>query len=260
MHSFFESFKYIFNYSNLYLKESIYRYSHNLEPFDKRMNVPLLLSIPILFGFFAILISQHKLVIAILSIITTPSASSLFTIAAFESNKGIKRNTLFGFLFGLACFDKFYIFALLPSVLFMANKKIKFIVVAIVTWTSLFMASACLLHEPFPNNIVYQLNHTYIAQLDPDYHPNLGIWWYILQQMFDQYRPLYVFVMWSHLFVYQYPIMKMCKEEPLFALWLNLILIHIFSPNPSFFDILILWNYVYKFQVYHKCTLYSYRS
>ena len=251
MHSVFKSYQYLFNYPNLYLKESIYRYAHDLEPFDKRMNVPLFLSIPILFGFLALILTKHKLLIATLSIVTTPTASALSLIAMFE----LKNQTILSILFGLACFDKFYLAALLPSVLMLSTSKVKFTFIWLLTWAALFIGSAALLNQDLQSNVIYQFKNTYIAQLDPDYHPNMGIWWYILQQMFDQYRNLYLFVMWSHLFVYQYPILKMCIDEPLFAIWINLIIIHLFSPNPSFFDLSILWFYMYKFEHYHKCNI-----
>lgn len=250
MNPILQSYQYLFNYPSLYLKEGIYRYAHDLEPFDKRMNSPLLLSVPIIFGIIALLLSKHKVLIGILCLITNPTASGLSLITLFEYDN----HTFLGFFFGVACFDKFYLAALLPSMLLMTTKKSSFLFQWLMTWSILFIGSAALLKDDLTVNIVNQFNNTYLAQLDPDYHPNLGIWWYILQQMFDQYRPLYLAVMWAHLFVYQYPILKMCKDEPIFSIWINLIIIHLFSPNPSVYDLSLIWCFLYKFKHYHKCN------
>ena len=235
---------YLFEYESLYLKESLYRYAIGIDPFDRRMNVSVLLTWPLLFLLLVLLRSRKRSLIGALSIVTMPSASTLFFVEWMEHKKWI------GITYGLACFDKMYLVGLLPILLMNVNNKVHFLLAMVTTWSCLVVLSSYL----HGISITQLFIVTYKEQLNPDFHPNLGIWWYINQQMFDQYRVMYLGVLWAHMFVYQYPLMRMLKDKVL-SVWLNMIIVLLFSPNPSFFQLLYLWSFFERFQQYHKCLI-----
>lgn len=63
-----------------------------------------------------------------------------------------------------------------------------------------------------------------------DYTPNIGLWWYFFTEMFDAFRPFFLFVFHSFYVMLAVPMAVRFPHRPLFVAWVQLLITCMFKP------------------------------
>lgn len=136
-----------------------------------------------------------------------------------------------------------YPLMLLPCILFsnykgnIADMKRRLFSLSIFL-TSSFLLLFISLYLGNSSSIWDFLKRTYGGLLMFRYHyPNLGLYWYLFIEMFDQFRIFYIIFMQSHIFFWSLPItLKFSKDVPLFSMIVVLSIYLILQPYPTLWD------------------------
>ncbi|KAI9206016.1 GPI transamidase subunit PIG-U [Polychytrium aggregatum] len=75
--------------------------------------------------------------------------------------------------------------------------------------------------------------------LVPDLTPNIGLWWYIFIEMFDQFRTFFLAVFQLWVVVFAVPISIRFKNSPLFVVLVLLAVVSTLKSYPSFVDLAV---------------------
>jgi phosphatidylinositol glycan class U len=99
----------------------------------------------------------------------------------------------------------------------------------------------------------------------PDLTPNIGLFWYYFMEMFDSFRAFFLFVFQMHLLGYVAPItmrfqyavvsyLTLCREQPLFAIFLLMTITATFHPYPTLGDAAVYLPFVFMYPEIFKRT------
>ncbi|KAB5592578.1 Phosphatidylinositol glycan anchor biosynthesis class U protein [Ceratobasidium theobromae] len=69
-----------------------------------------------------------------------------------------------------------------------------------------------------------------------DATPNCGLWWYFFTEMFDHYRPFFLFTFSAHPLIYIAPICMKFKHDPFYAAYILLGIIAMLKSYPTLAD------------------------
>ncbi|GBN44138.1 Phosphatidylinositol glycan anchor biosynthesis class U protein [Araneus ventricosus] len=103
----------------------------------------------------------------------------------------------------------------------------------------------------------------------PDLTPNIGLFWYFFTEMFEHFRVFFLCTFQLNIFVYTTPLAVRLRKEPIFFLFIHLIIITIFKSYPCIGDVafylslLPVWSHLFHFMrqrfivccVLASCTL-----
>ncbi|XP_035210423.1 phosphatidylinositol glycan anchor biosynthesis class U protein-like [Stegodyphus dumicola] len=103
----------------------------------------------------------------------------------------------------------------------------------------------------------------------PDLTPNIGLFWYFFTEMFEHFRIFFLWTFQLNVFVYTAPLAIRLRKEPIFLLFIQLIIITIFKSYPCigdvafYFSLLPMWSHLFHFMrqrfivscVLASCTL-----
>ncbi|KFM63519.1 Phosphatidylinositol glycan anchor biosynthesis class U protein, partial [Stegodyphus mimosarum] len=103
----------------------------------------------------------------------------------------------------------------------------------------------------------------------PDLTPNIGLFWYFFTEMFEHFRIFFLWTFQLNIFVYTAPLAIRLRKEPIFLLFIQLIIITIFKSYPCigdvafYFSLLPMWSHLFHFMrqrfivscVLASCTL-----
>ncbi|KAJ3207479.1 hypothetical protein HDU82_003702 [Entophlyctis luteolus] len=91
-----------------------------------------------------------------------------------------------------------------------------------------------------------------VILLVPDLTPNIGLWWYIFIEMFDQFRLFFLIVFQVFVFAFSVPLTLKFNEHPMFLVGLFLIIIAAFKSYPSVGDVALYIPFVLMYQELFK--------
>ncbi|ORZ31312.1 GPI transamidase subunit PIG-U-domain-containing protein [Catenaria anguillulae PL171] len=94
-----------------------------------------------------------------------------------------------------------------------------------------------------------------------DLAPNIGVWWYFLQEVFEHFRDLFVFVFQAHVLLYIVPVlMRFGKELPIFSLTVYLGVTATLRAYPSVGDYALWFAFIPLYANTWKYYRYSFLS
>ncbi|XP_015924448.1 phosphatidylinositol glycan anchor biosynthesis class U protein [Parasteatoda tepidariorum] len=103
----------------------------------------------------------------------------------------------------------------------------------------------------------------------PDLTPNIGLFWYFFTEMFEHFRIFFLWTFQLNVFIYVTPLAIRLRKEPMFLLFIYLVIITIFKSYPCigdvalYFSLLPIWSHLFCFMrqkfiigcVLASCTL-----
>ncbi|KAG8181974.1 hypothetical protein JTE90_014354 [Oedothorax gibbosus] len=177
----------------------------------------------------------------------------------------------------LSCHSFYHSVLLIPLVMYIHQKtnegKINVIgVLRLIATVTIFMATTAMLLSYFHRltGSWHFLWSTYGCILSvPDLTPNIGLFWYFFTEMFEHFRVFFLCTFQLNVFVYTTPLAVRLRKEPIFLLFVNIIIITIFKSYPCigdvafYFALLPLWSHLFHFMrqrfivccVLASCTL-----
>jgi len=69
----------------------------------------------------------------------------------------------------------------------------------------------------------------------PDFRPNVGMWWYLLAEMFERYRAYFLFLLHSLIYLLATPLSIYLHRRPVLHAHFGLAVWHLFQPYPEIF-------------------------
>jgi phosphatidylinositol glycan class U len=91
-------------------------------------------------------------------------------------------------------------------------------------------------------DLIVGSKHAYFSQLEfiftvPDLSPNVGVFWYFFTEVFDRFRPFFLFLFQAHMLVYIAPLAVCFHTLPTFLFAVMLSIGSIFKSYPSVSDV-----------------------
>ncbi|KAF8787577.1 phosphatidylinositol glycan anchor biosynthesis class U protein-like [Argiope bruennichi] len=103
----------------------------------------------------------------------------------------------------------------------------------------------------------------------PDLTPNIGLFWYFFTEMFEHFRVFFLCIFQLNVFVYTIPLAVRLRKDPIFLMFVHIIIISIFKSYPCigevgfYLALLTIWSHLLHFMrqkfivccVLASCTL-----
>lgn len=103
------------------------------------------------------------------------------------------------------------------------------------------------------NGNLKHIDSTYMFLLDVrDLSPNVGIFWYFFIEVFNHFRPFFLWVFQINILVYLLPLAVTVRSNPFLLLHQLIILVSVFSSYPSMADSVIYLSLMPVFAALHK--------
>ncbi|KAJ3392779.1 hypothetical protein HDU84_003517 [Entophlyctis sp. JEL0112] len=181
--------------------------------------------------------------------------NSLAVVAAvFAATRGSRVASMF-FLSFAAYLSVYPVMLILPFGLLIAQAK-KLDPLQSIFSCSVFFAACLMAWLGLSNLLMGSWNfvaNTYgVILLVPDLTPNIGLWWYIFIEMFDQFRLFFLIVFQVFVFAFSVPLTLKFNEHPMFLVGLFLIIIAAFKSYPSVGDVALYIPFVLMYQELFK--------
>ncbi|XP_054711702.1 phosphatidylinositol glycan anchor biosynthesis class U protein-like [Uloborus diversus] len=165
-------------------------------------------------------------------------------------------------LLALCTYNSFYYITLLvPLTMYIHQKsnyhKNKMIIILRLMSTAILFLSSSVLLLFYSHKVTSSWNFllsTYGFTLSfPDLTPNIGLFWYFFTEMFEHFRIFFLCTFQLNVFVYTAPLAIRLRKEPIFLLFVQLMIISIFKSYPSigdvafYFSLLPIWSHFFHF-------------
>ncbi|KAL7750427.1 hypothetical protein RI367_004201 [Sorochytrium milnesiophthora] len=169
----------------------------------------------------------------------------------------------------LATYLGLYPVMLLPAIGLLFSKRYRSntrkaiigVILSTLMWTAtLHIATAFLLDYNFADVFRFWSSFYGTILTVPDLTPNLGLWWYFMLEVFDHFRPFFVFVFQTHIFIYTVPLAWRFRERPLFIVLMSLGIMATFKSYPAVGDYALWFGFAPLYAETWKYFRYSFLS
>ncbi|VDK79195.1 unnamed protein product [Litomosoides sigmodontis] len=155
-------------------------------------------------------------------------------ILAFVKGSLLFSSALFSVLVQLSFYPAVYICALLVKFRTLRERTIA------ITFSTIMLIGLLFFNRFLNGDNWNYIDSTYKFLLDVrDLTPNVGIFWYFFIEVFDHFRPFFLWVFQINILVYLVPLSLTLRSNAFLLLHLLMILISVFASYPSMADSLI---------------------